>query len=549
MPRVATKLKPAARGGFVARKVIPADVKSDYARLHGQRTEERFISGSMPITLARAKHREWSSEIEARIANIRAARSGEGRALTPREARALAGEWYAWYVARESNAWPAYIWEDYRAHMWAELEAAAIQSDVHAGDLLDLYDVNHAIRERVRPVVADEAKTETFLAAKRMALDASSRTLFLDYLIRDFFAAINLLARRAAGDFGVDKHAERFPRAEVPADASLTPWTLFERWISSTQPATATVDRWRATFLKLEADFPATPAAALLPEQMQSWANGLITNRRSAYTVSSVWVAGASTVFAWAVREKLGIRNPFEGWKITVPRKKRNRETKAFLTDETKIILSAALKSDASNGKLAAAKRWCPWIAAYTGARMGEVTQLRDTDVIQRDGIWALNIKPEAGSVKSGIARIVPIHQHLIKQGFLKFVKASGIGPLFHNPSAAKKDDDLTNPKRTPAVRTRNKLAEWIRELGVDDPEVQPNHGWRHTFKAIGDRCGITEKLLDAICGHAPATVGRGYGAPTVADKARALAKFPRYTVERQQNQSLKKQRPDRDLG
>ena len=89
MPRVATKLTPAARGGFVARKVIPADVKSDYARLHGQRTEERFISGSMPIILARAKHREWSSEIEARIANIRAARTGEGRTLTPTEARAL----------------------------------------------------------------------------------------------------------------------------------------------------------------------------------------------------------------------------------------------------------------------------------------------------------------------------------------------------------------------------------------------------------------------------------------------------------------------------
>jgi hypothetical protein len=34
MPRVATKLAPAARGGFIARKVIPADVKDDYARLY-----------------------------------------------------------------------------------------------------------------------------------------------------------------------------------------------------------------------------------------------------------------------------------------------------------------------------------------------------------------------------------------------------------------------------------------------------------------------------------------------------------------------------------
>jgi hypothetical protein len=45
MPRVATKLAPAARGGFVARKVIPADVRDDYAKLYGQRVEERLNTG------------------------------------------------------------------------------------------------------------------------------------------------------------------------------------------------------------------------------------------------------------------------------------------------------------------------------------------------------------------------------------------------------------------------------------------------------------------------------------------------------------------------
>ena len=94
MPRVATKLAPADKGGFIARKVIPFDVRDEYAKLYRQRTEERLNTGPMPISLARAKHREWSSEIEARIANIRAERRGAGRTLTPQEARALAGEWY-----------------------------------------------------------------------------------------------------------------------------------------------------------------------------------------------------------------------------------------------------------------------------------------------------------------------------------------------------------------------------------------------------------------------------------------------------------------------
>jgi hypothetical protein len=88
MPRIATKLVPAGKGGFIARKVIPFDVRNEYAKLYGQRTEERLNTGAMPVVLARAKHREWSSEIEARIANIRAEHRGEGRTLPPKEARA-----------------------------------------------------------------------------------------------------------------------------------------------------------------------------------------------------------------------------------------------------------------------------------------------------------------------------------------------------------------------------------------------------------------------------------------------------------------------------
>jgi integrase len=72
-------------------------------------------------------------------------------------------------------------------------------------------------------------------------------------------------------------------------------------------------------------------------------------------------------------------------------------------------------------------------------------------------------------------------------------------------------------------------VAAWVRGLGVTDSELLPNHAWRHTFKVVGFRCGMTEKVLDAIVGHAPASVGRGYGEPTLADKAQELHKFPRY--------------------
>src|SRR6185312_10440601 len=344
MPRSATKLAPAARGGFIARKVLPADVRDDYAKLFGQRTEERLNTGPVPVQLARAKHREWLNEIEARIANIRAARKGEGRTLAPKDARALAGEWYGWYVAREANKWPADVWEDYRGRMMEELQAAAIQNGVFAGDPFELCEGNPAIRAHVRPLIADEGKSEQFLSAKRLTLDSASRTLFLDFVTRDFFAAIALLARRARGDYGTDKWAERFPQPHTPADASATPWALFERWIEKAKPAISTVDRWRAVFLKLQADFPLVNAGALLPEQMQEWANGLIDSDRSARTVMDVWVRSCRTVFGWAVEEKLISRNPFVGWRVKVPKKIQTRETKAFTADEIETILSAASK-------------------------------------------------------------------------------------------------------------------------------------------------------------------------------------------------------------
>jgi hypothetical protein len=42
----------------------------------------------------------------------------------------------------------------------------------------------------------------------------------------------------------------------------------------------------------------------------------------------------------------------------------------------------------------------------------------------------------------------------------------------------------------------------------------------------------FTEKVHDAITGHTPATEGRKYGQPSVADMAKALKKFPRFKLK-----------------
>jgi len=427
--------------------------------------------------------------------------------------------------------WPADVWWDHQAHVHSELYGPAMAGGVFSGDPLEFWERDAGMRERVRPIIADEAKSNQFLAAKGFVLDAASRDMFLDYVTRDFFAALALLARRARGDHGPDKWAEQFPCYEGTADPSLTPWSLFERWIAKAQPASSTVNRWRGVFLRLQSDFPNVSAAALLSEQMQEWANRLIDSGRTAGTVANIWVRAARTVFAWAIDEKLISRNPFTGWRVKVPKKMRVRETKSFTDGEIETILRAALAIEVRS-KTDAAKRWCPWLAAYSGARMGELTQLRSVDIIERDGLHAIKISPEAGTTKTGKARTVPLHEHLVELGFLAFVKAAGAGPLFYSESKQPSGQiDPTNPRKPRYVKTRERVATWVRTLGVNDPELSPNHAWRHTFKAIGFRSGMSEKVLDAIVGHAPASIGRGYGEPTFADKTKELHKFPRYKV------------------
>ncbi len=77
---------------------------------------------------------------------------------------------------------------------------------------------------------------------------------------------------------------------------------------------------------------------------------------------------------------------------------------------------------------------------AYSGARVNEITQLRSEDIFELEGVTVMRITPDAGPVKAKVARIVPLHTHLVDQGFLEFVAAKGAGPLFYDPAKRRSD-------------------------------------------------------------------------------------------------------------
>jgi integrase len=80
-------------------------------------------------------------------------------------------------------------------------------------------------------------------------------------------------------------------------------------------------------------------------------------------------------------------------------------------------------------------------------------------------------------------------------------------------------------------VKARERLAAWVRDQGVTDPGISPNHAWRHLFKTRARRAGIEASIRDAIVGHAPRSTAEKYEHVTPEDMAEALSKFPRYSI------------------
>src|SRR5262245_8053234 len=172
MPFAMAALNRSKSGAYTARKGIPKDVQEEYERLFGPRWEAKL---TLPATLkpaeAKARYGQWLTDVETRIDTIRARRNGHKQALSQKQARALAGEWYRWFVAQHAdNPGPPERW---RQNFWALIERLEDHApdSVLANNWKDLDWIREpAVLKGVRPAMAKEAKADRFLADKGHAL-------------------------------------------------------------------------------------------------------------------------------------------------------------------------------------------------------------------------------------------------------------------------------------------------------------------------------------------------------------------------------------------
>lgn len=234
--------------------------------------------------------------------------------------------------------------------------------------------------------------------------------------------------------------------------------------------------------------------ALVTAENIIAWKDSLVASGRSPKTISDSDLACVRALYRYGVRNRLLKSNPAEGVRVAV-RKRAGERMLPYEDAEIARLLSIASRETAP------ARRWLPWLAVLTGARIGELAQAWGSQVREIDGIWTLKIEPspDGGSLKNeGSERTVPLHPALIEAGFIVFAQGRGHRPMFYGRPARPGAIG-----RHPSKGTSNHLATWIREQGFTDPRKAPSHACRHWWKSAASRAGIADSIADHLQGHA----------------------------------------------
>jgi len=187
----------------------------------------------------------------------------------------------------------------------------------------------------------------------------------------------------------------------------------------------------------------------------------------SPQTVKNSDLAGLKSVFGWAVVNRQLSANPATGISVMKVAKTETRD-KWYSLDEATRILRAASRHEQGEEfpETFAARRWVPWLMAFTGARVGELVQLRKQDLrrVEVDGhpggTWVLTITPEAGTVKTKKVRQVPLHPQLVDLGFPAFVESVRRERLFLVPDETGANVGPLQGGKEPSGRVRSGAGE-----------------------------------------------------------------------------------------
>ena len=127
-------------------------------------------------------------------------------------------------------------------------------------------------------------------------------------------------------------------------------------------------------------------------------------------------------------------------------------------------------------------------IAAYSGMRIKEITQLHKKDIVLRDGIYCFSINTNDGKTtktKNSI-RFVPIHSKLIELGLLDYVNSKKNGNIFK----------VSNKDFSEIFRSQ------IQRKFIDKDSKKTFYSFRHYFIDYLVQREVEANLIAQIVGH-----------------------------------------------
>jgi integrase len=468
-----------------------------------------------------------------------AARNGP-KSLTPKQLVALSGEVYRLYATKfDENPGSPSAWAAWKSFNRAALEgrlanAPPIEVGAVPADELAARDAfGQNLTAGVNALSRSDGEiglesrfgklTSWVLTIHGLEVDSATRLVLLREVARAAQDAGWRNKRASEGDWSPDPNEKRFPPiAALTPSTSVTLADLFDRWKAEAKPAASTITTWRGSVRRFASHVKNKDAASITREDVIGWKDALLAEGLKAKTIRDGHLAAIRRLFAFGIDNRILQTNPAQGVRVALRR--RAGEGRQPYTDEEVARLLALARAERNE-----ARRWLPWLATLTGARIGELAQLRGANIRKVDGVLVLELRPapDGGSFKNeGSERFVPLHPALVKEGFGSFVESKGSGPLFYTGRVRKGRQESS---RHASKGVTNRLAGWIRASGFNDPRKAPSHALRRWFKITADRVGIATAHSDIIQGHSARTEGDGYrrAGISMATVAELIAKIP----------------------
>ena len=383
-----------------------------------------------------------------------------------------------------------------------------------------------------------EHEMEAFLAMRGLSAEAGTpeRAVLAKHMMRAEIEALQRTIERDRCDYRGQPTdtVVKAPAGGVEAIKHVGISALWSDYVNSRVIASFMKDggiRQRPVIKNLLKFLGHNDARQITRRNLLDWRDELLKTL-SAKTTNDIYLSTVRSMLKWAHEEERLLENLAATVRQSKPKKQRARDP-GFSNSEALAILKASrayeAKPDAfgvirEKEQSVAAKRWVPLLCAFAGARVGEMLQLRKEDVREENGRWVIRITPEAGTMKAGHFRDLPLHQQVIDLGFVDHVQATKSGPLFHgSPDPA---------KAVSAARAQsNKIAGWLHEAGLVPDGLQPSHAWRHRFKGQARERGLDMRVTDAIQGHAAKSAADDYGDISLIAKALIIDALPYYEL------------------